>query len=90
MGDETNNVIEADMNIIMKIPRNTVRLEATISFFGGNGEVLKAAKVYDVEEINQCRQDFLDNVEFGDDYDASFVLTDLGMEYLESLGKQGD
>lgn len=90
MSDETGKVIEADMNIIIKIPRNAVMLNATISFLDGNGEVLKASKIYDVTEINQCRQDFLDNVEFGDDYDASFVLTDLGMEYLESLGKKGD
>ena len=36
-------------------------------------------------EIADARQDFLDNVEDGDDYDAIYTLTEEGERYLDSL-----
>ena len=39
--------------------------------------------------MTAARQAFLDNVEDGDDYDARFVITDKGMDYLEQLKEGG-
>ena len=74
-----------EMNIILRIPENTAALEITAKIIGEDGELLKVAKKLSVQDIFKARQDFLDNVEDGDDYDARYVLTDEGKEYLRSL-----
>ena len=77
-----------EMNIFMRIPKEAVALEVTASLLDEDGKVMKVSTKLSVSDIRDKRQDFLDNVEDGDDYDARYVLTDEGMEYLQSL-KEG-
>ena len=49
---------------------------------------MKVTKKLAVSDIHDQRQAFLDNVESGDDYDARYVLTDEGREYLEQLERE--
>jgi len=77
-----------EMNIFLRIPKEAVALEVTASLLDEDGKVMKVSTKLSVSDIRDKRQDFLDNVEDGDDYDARYVLTDEGMEYLQSL-KEG-
>lgn len=77
--------IELDlMNIIVKIPKEAVevRIDATI-YHDGKLEIVHSGM--NMVEIADARQDFLDNVEDGDDYDAIYTLTEEGERYLDSL-----
>ena len=63
------------INIIVKVPKETVacRFMAKLLL---NGELKEAHMDMSPDEFRQARQDFLDNVEGGDDYDKVWVLTD--------------
>ena len=74
-----------EMNIILRVPENAAALEVTAQFIDENGELVKVARKLSVQDIFKARQDFLDNVEDGDDYDAEYVVTDEGISYLKSL-----
>jgi hypothetical protein len=50
---------------------------------------VKVSRRLSAEDIRAARQDFLDNVEDGDDYDARYVITDEGLKYLASLKECG-
>ena len=55
------------------------------SLMDENGQLMNVMKKLPVQDIFKARQDFLQNVEDGDEYDARYVLTDEGREYLNSL-----
>ena len=76
-----------EMNIFLRIPKDAVALEVTASLLAEDGKVMKVSKKLAVSDIRDQRQAFLDNVEDGDDYDARFVLTEEGRDYLEQLEK---
>lgn len=78
-----------EINIILKIPKDAARIELVVHMFDDEGEHMKFKKVLGANDIRDARQDFLDNVEDGDDYDARYVITEAGLEYLEAL-KRGD
>ena len=87
---ERNEYIELEeMNVIIKIPKDSARLEIRSYIFDEDGEVTKVGNAYNAEDIRRARADFLDNVEFGDDYDAVYTLTDLGLEIAEQI-KRGE
>ena len=74
-----------EMNIILKIPKEAVALEVTASLISKDGELQRVCKKLTVADIQDYRQAFLDNVDLGDDYDARFVLTDEGKEFLKQM-----
>ena len=76
-----------EMNIFLRIPKDAVALEVTASLLAEDGKLMKVSKKLAVSDIRDQRQAFLDNVEDGDDYDARFVLTEEGRDYLKQLGK---
>ena len=76
-----------EMNIFLRIPKDAVALEVTASLLAEDGKVMKVSKKLAVSDIRDQWQAFLDNVEDGDDYDARFVLTEEGRDYLEQLEK---
>ena len=82
---EPKEVELQEMNIILKIPENAVFLEVKASLMNENGQLMNVMKKLPVQDIFKARQDFLQNVEDGDEYDARYVLTDEGREYLNSL-----
>lgn len=83
---EPGKTIELEeMNIFLRIPKEAVALEVTASLLDPDGKLMKVKTSLSVSDIRDRRQDFLDNVDLGDDYDARFVLTDEGRAYLEDL-----
>lgn len=74
-----------EMNVIIKVPKDVVRITMNCTVFSdGMEDLLKVEAVLGREDIRQARQDFLDNVEDGDDYDALYCLTDAGRALLEN------
>ena len=64
------------INIIVKVSENTVACKFTATMITDDGKLQDAEMKMNAEEFRQARQDFLDNVEDGDDYDMVYVLTD--------------
>ena len=77
-----------ETNVIMKIPKNSAKITIIAWIIDKDGELQKCSKTLMPDDIRAARQDFLDNVEGGDDYDARYVLTEKGREYLEQLEKE--
>lgn len=81
---EQNEMELEERCIILRIPKDAVRLTVKATVLIG-GEKIKAKKKLSAEEIQKARQDFLENVEDGDDYDAMLVLTERGMKLAKAL-----
>lgn len=75
------------INIIMKIPSSTAELTITASRIE-NGEIKRYETHMDTDEIFSARKDFLENVEFADDYDNVYVLTDKGRSMADQATEQ--
>ena len=78
-----------EVNIILRIPENAASLEVVVSLVDEDGKLMNVKKKLSVQDIFKARQDFLENVEDGDDYDARYVLTEEGKAYLEELMRNG-
>lgn len=76
--------IEANMGIIAKIPEESESIRMEIDFVDASGVKRKCIAQFNSDDIYNMRQDFLDNVELGDDYDAVYILTDKAEIYLNN------
>lgn len=77
--------IELDLiNIILPIPKQTVSMDITVKVMDGD-TIQTVYKPFTISDIHDMRANFLDNVEFGDDYDAVYTITEEGKRYLEEL-----
>lgn len=74
-----------DMGVILRIPKEAVRLEMTVLILDEDGNLQEVCAEFSVSDIREARQAFLDNVEFGDDYDAMWQLTEKGRRQLEEM-----
>ena len=74
-----------EMNIIIKVPKDALKVTIKVQVPGFDGEIIKAKKKLTKTDIDAARKDFLDNVEDGDDFNAKFVVTEKGTEYLKQL-----
>lgn len=84
--NEDQNPIELDeMPIILKIPKDSVAIELISTMLDENGDLMRVSRRISVSEIHRYRQDFLNNVEFKDDYDAVYALTEEGRALAEKL-----
>ncbi len=82
------DMVELDEhNIIIKIPRESIKLEIEALFLDDNDELTTVCKTLNLCDIQEARKDFLENVEDGDDYDALYVFTDKAREWLEEYRK---
>lgn len=72
------------INIIVKVPAETVACGFTAKLLQ-DGKLVDAHMEMSPEEFRQARQDFLDNVEGGDDYDKVWVLTEKGKAEVDKL-----
>lgn len=80
-----NAMLEEQIHIIITIPKNAASIEITATMIGDDGIPFRANTVMKPEDIRTARQDFLDNVEGGDDFDAVYTLTEKGREIYEQL-----
>lgn len=86
MGENGQMFVETEtIGIIVRIPKNTARLQLAASFLDEDGTPQTLRRVMDVSDIRDARNDFIDNVEAGDDYDAVYVVTDKGLRWLDEL-----
>lgn len=86
---KSNKTMEVEeMNIILRIPKDAASLTVTAVLIGKDDKAVKVGRRLSADDIRSARHAFLDNVEDGDDYDARYVLTDEGREYLEELGRE--
>ena len=72
------------INIIVKVPENTVACRFTAKMLQ-DGKLVEAHMEMSPKEFRQARQDFLDNVYGGDEYDATYALTEEGKAYADRL-----
>ena len=72
------------INIIVKVPAETVTCGFTAKLLQ-DGKLIEAHMEMTPEEFRQARQDFLDNVEGGDDFDKVYRLTEEGKAYVDKL-----
>lgn len=82
------NYDEKQMGIILKIPVNAITMSVTVKFINSDGEVKQQVADFDHGDIIDFRKDFLDNVEYGDEYDAIYSVTDKGNAYLKILDRK--
>lgn len=73
------------IHIIIEIPKETARLEVTATMLGDDMKPYKAYMKLTASDIRQAREDFLENVEDGDEYDVLYVATDLGKELAKQM-----
>ena len=86
MGKKKQKQVELqEKNIILRIPENAASLEISASLVDENGKLMNVRKQLTVQDIFKARQDFLENVEGGDEYDVKYVIIDEGREYLQEL-----
>lgn len=72
-----------EINIILNIPANTAFLTVGATVIDESGKLVQYKEMTLMPEaIRQARQDFLDNVPSGDDYNAEYALTEKGLELL--------
>lgn len=76
-----------DMGVILRIPKEAVRLEMTVLILDEDSNLQEVCAEFSANDIREARQAFLDNVEFGDDYDAIWQLTEKGRRELEEMKK---
>ena len=87
--DEKEIIELEEMNVILRIPVSAASVTVIALLIDENDEPVKVTRRLSAEEIRSARQVFLDNVTDGDDYDARFVITDEGKDYLELLKEGG-
>lgn len=73
-----------EQNIFCRIPKNTFKMKIECVVIIG-GKEQKVHKELMLDEINKAREDFLEYVEDGDDYNAHYELTDEGRKLLEQM-----
>lgn len=74
-----------DMGVILRIPKEAVRIEMTVLILDEDGNLQEVCAEFSANDIREARQAFLDNVEFGDDYDAIWQLTEKGRRQLAEM-----
>lgn len=71
------------IHIIVQVPKDTVSVSFTAKLIQ-DGKLVDARMEMGPEEYRKARQDFLDNVDGGDEYDAVYTLTDEFKRKLEA------
>ena len=79
-----NSKILKEQAIFLPIPENTVRLTVTATVITQKGKTKVYTKELDHDEINECREYYLDHSD-----DVRCYLTQEGEEYLKELENNG-
>lgn len=73
-----------EMNVILRIPKDTMQVEIKCLVAGIDVDVQTVKKKLDVSDIIKARSDFIDNVG-DDDYDQQWVLTEKALKELGDI-----
>lgn len=74
-----------EVYIMFPVPENTVSLTIQANIIDDNNEIQRVSKDISPSEYRQARKDFVENI--GDDWNATYVLTEEGRKWLEELRK---
>lgn len=85
MGKKKKTVELQEMNILLRIPENMATLEINASVLDGEGKRMKVSRKLSPGDIFKARQDFLENVEDGDEFEAGYVVTEKGFKSLRRM-----
>ena len=84
----SRNELDTELiHIIVQVPKDTVAVSVDAKLLQ-NGELITAHMDMNAEEFRKARQDFLDNVDGGDMYDAVYSLTAEGRKYADELMRE--
>ena len=84
-------MIELDeMNIFLRIPRNTIFLDVNAKIMNDSMTIQEVHRDMPISEIIEARNNFLEYVEGGDDYDARYALTENGKEFMREMSEKYD
>ncbi len=78
---EENMVELNEKYIVISVPQNAVEVEITARVYS-DGKIMDVSKKMDLDELREAFKDAEENYL---DPNATFELTDKGIEYLESL-----
>ena len=85
MNKNEKDIIELEeINVIVKIPNETIKLTINASTIDKNGDILNVEKSMMPSDIRDARESFISAVG-GDDFDATYVFTEKGLEYARML-----
>ena len=73
------------MPIIIRIPVNSAHLEIKAKIMDKDGQTTEGICFFTPNQIAAARRDFLDNVDWGDEYDAVYSLTEEGKKLARFL-----
>lgn len=85
--ENETEVLLKEMNVILQIPEEAAAIEITAHILQGE-KVLSVTRSFNTSALRKARQDFLDNVEGGDDYDASYRLTPKGLQMAMDMASE--
>ena len=85
VNNDTKEILLEEINVILKIPKGTVKLSINATIMNENGELEKVGRDLSLTDIQDARTAFLNNIDGGDDYDAMWSLTDKGKKMLDEL-----
>ena len=72
------------MNIILDIPDSTFHMDVVAKMIDDDESTKIVTARLGLADIRRMRQDFLDNVEGGDDYNAVYTLSEQERKRLEN------
>lgn len=86
MSDASNKEASVEtMPIIIRIPVNSAHLEIKAKIMDEDGQTTEGICSFTPNQIAAARRDFLDNVDWGDEYDAVYSLTEEGKKLARFL-----
>lgn len=85
---DNKKYVELDeMDIMLRVPAGACALELTAIMMDENHKTYEVSRVITPAELFRAREDFLKYI--GDDYDATYFITEKGKKWLEELKKKG-
>lgn len=87
MGKKREVITLEERSIIVKIPVGTKKMEITCVIKDENKTEHTVTKKLTKKEIKKCCDDF-DFYVGDEDYDAKYVITEEGLEYLKNITNQ--
>ncbi len=71
----TSTVDLEEHNIILAVPIDAIALDIVVKILDDNGIVRRFQKTLKISDIMNARSDFVENVEFSDNYDSEYRET---------------
>ena len=84
--DDNKCVELKEVDIMLRVPADACALELTAIMIDKDYKTYEVSRRISPAELSKAREDFLTYI--GDDYDATYVITEKGREWLDSLDNE--